>query len=228
MRKRVVITEAEVLRAWRAGQSTIEAPGAIVTPLARDAALEKGISIAADGDTSSSAPSASGRPRSDPGPARSVSGERIAVGSDHGGFKLKSALIPWLESRGWTVADVGTDSEESCDYPDFAYAVARTVESGRARFGLMIDGAGPGSTVVCNKVPGIRAAAATNEFLARNARAHNDCNVLVLGARVTSVEASRRIVRAFLATDFEGGRHARRVEKIHDLERRFSPDRSRG
>src|SRR5690606_14888864 len=119
--------------------------------------------------------------------------QSIVIGSDHGGLALKRELEPMLRSLGWSVTDVGTNSEASCDYPDFAYAVARAVASGVGSFGLMIDGAGPGSAIVCNKVPGIRAVAAASEFVAWNARAHNDSNVLTLGSRVTGIEVCKRI-----------------------------------
>ena len=146
----------------------------------------------------------------------------VAIGSDHGGFDLKKDLIPFIVELGWRTRDVGTDSERSCDYPDFAYAVARLVTSGEAAFGIMIDGAGIGSAVACNKVPGARAACAYNEFTARNSRAHNNANILTLGSRTLGIEVCKSVVRAFLSTDFEGGRHQNRVDKISDIERRFS------
>jgi len=211
MKKRVVITEARVLAAERAGQRLIECPDdALVTPLARDIARAKGIAF---GGPKVEAP---GQPAPLP--------QTVVVGSDHGGLALKRELEPLLRSLGWRVTDVGTNSEASCDYPDFAYAVARAVSGGVGSLGLMIDGAGPGSAIVCNKVPGIRAVAAASEFVAWNARAHNDCNVLTLGSRVTGTEVCKRIVKVFLETPFEGGRHAARVAKISDVERHFARD----
>jgi ribose 5-phosphate isomerase B len=205
MSRRTLIRETDVLAAARAGSDTLVVPPeAVVTPLARDTARERGIRLVAPEP---------GSGRQD-APAPQV----IAVGSDHGGFALKSELIPLLRELGWAVADVGTGSTAPCDYPDFAYAVARQVADGSAAFGLMIDGAGIGSAIVCNKVPGVRAAAAYNEFTAWNARAHNDANVLTLGSRSLGVEVCRSLVRVFLSTTFEGGRHAARVRKIDDVD----------
>lgn len=212
MKKRAVITEATVLAAVRSGQKLIECPeGALITPLARDIAREAGIEL---GKASKSVVTseAAQLPRT------------LVIGSDHGGLALKRELEPGLRSAGWVITDVGTNSEASCDYPDFAYAVARAVSKGVGSFGLMIDGAGPGSAIVCNKVPGIRAVAAASEFVAWNARAHNDCNVLTLGSRVTGTEVCKRIVKVFLETQFEGGRHAARVAKVTDVEQFFSRD----
>ena len=135
---------------------------------------------------------------------------------------MKSDLISFLQEKGRIVLDLGTDSTKSCDYQDFAYAVSRTVVEGKAGIGIMIDGVGVGSSMVCNKVPGIRAACAYNEFAAWNARAHNNANILTLGSRSMGIEVVKRIVTTFLETDFEGGRHAKRVQKITDVESRFS------
>ena len=148
-------------------------------------------------------------------------GKVVAFGSDHGGFQLKQILKSYAESLGYKVIDVGTDSEQPCDYPDFAYAVARAVSLGNAWRGVMIDGAGIGSCVVANKVPGIRAACCHSEFVARNAREHNDTNVLTLGSRVTGTEVCKEILRIWLETWFAGGRHKHRVDKVGELERRF-------
>ena len=123
-------------------------------------------------------------------------------------------MATFARELGWKVVDVGTSSEKSCDYPDFALKVATTVASGKAQVGLMIDGAGIGSAMVCNKVPGIRAACAYNEFTAWNARAHNDANVLTLGSRTLGIEVCKAIVRVFLTEAFHGGRHLARVRKI--------------
>ncbi|MGB3544583.1 ribose 5-phosphate isomerase B, partial [Rubrivirga sp.] len=147
----------------------------------------------------------------------------LAVGCDHAGFDFKDALAEHARSLGWTVTDLGTTSTESVDYPDFAYAVARSVHLGRVEVGLMIDGVGVGSAMVANKVPGVRAAPCPNTFAAFNARAHNDANVLTLGSRTMGIEVCKRVLEEFLATDFEGGRHARRVDKITDVEARFLP-----
>jgi len=144
---------------------------------------------------------------------------RLAVGSDHGGFELKQQLIPHLVSLGHKVHDCGTHSKEAVDYPTFAAAVAREVASGRCDLGIMIDGAGIGSCMVLNRIAGIRAALCHNAFTVVNSRAHNDANVLVLGSNVVHQGEAARLARLWLRTPFEGGRHARRVEKINALDR---------
>jgi RpiB/LacA/LacB family sugar-phosphate isomerase len=139
---------------------------------------------------------------------------RIALGADHGGFELKQALRQHLEGKGLAVTDYGTDSSESTDYPDFAEAVARGVAGHRQDVGILVCTTGIGMSIAANKVPGIRAALVWNADLAVVARRHNDANVLCLGGRGTSAEEARRMVDAFLATPFEGGRHERRLHKI--------------
>lgn len=145
---------------------------------------------------------------------------RIALGSDHGGFELKRRLLRTIgEELPHTVIDCGCPSEEAVDYPDVAVAVGRTLQQGRADLGIMIDAAGVGSTMVLNRLAGIRAALCHDAYTAVNSRAHNDANVLVLGARVLHPGEAYRLVRLWLAASFEGGRHARRVEKIKALDR---------
>ena len=143
------------------------------------------------------------------GPAR-----RIALGADHGGFDLKARLRTYLEGLGYPVEDLGTHSKEACDYPDFARAVAQAVASGRCHAGVMIDGAGIGSSMVCNKVRGVRAAFCHDLKTILNSRQHNDANVLTLGASANPPETVQELVRTWLETPFEGGRHQRRVDKI--------------
>lgn len=146
----------------------------------------------------------------------------IAVGSDHGGFPLKERIGFKLREAGWDVVDCGTDSHESVDYPDFALAVARKVSSGECQWGIMIDGAGIGSAMVANKVPGVRASLCYDISSARNAREHNHANVLTLGAGLVGDALAWQIVTEWLATDWAGGRHARRVAKIDSLDRQYS------
>ena len=138
----------------------------------------------------------------------------IAVGADHGGYALKERIKPMLEELGWHPLDLGTHSKDSVDYPDFAYPVAHAVTRGQARFGIMIDGSGVASSMCANRVPGIRAAACANRAQAVSARSHNDAQVLTLGTSVADESTNLDVVRAFLETPFEGGRHIRRVEKI--------------
>lgn len=143
----------------------------------------------------------------------------IAVGADHAGFPLKESLVPFLEEElGWTVIDHGTRSEEPVDYPDLALAVARSVARGEASRGLVVDGAGIGSSIAANKVRGVRAALCHDARTARNGREHNDANVLVLGSGSVGRGLARQILRIFLATPFAGGRHERRVKKIMAIE----------
>ena len=142
----------------------------------------------------------------------------VALGADHGGFPLKEQLKVLLAELGYDVLDLGTSSTEAVDYPDFAVAVARAVAGGCAWRGIMIDGAGIGSSMAANKVAGVRAALCYDLTTAQNAREHNDANVLTLGGTLIGTRLAVDIVRTFLATDFGGGRHARRVDKINSLD----------
>ena len=131
---------------------------------------------------------------------------------------MKEALKPYIESMGFKAVDLGTYSEEACDYPDFAYAVARMVSLKQASRGIMIDAIGVASAMVANKVKGIRAACCVNEFSAQSSREHNDANVLTLGGRMLGTELAKSIVKAWLETGFGGGRHKKRVDKITEIE----------
>src|ERR1700752_2341667 len=144
---------------------------------------------------------------------------RIALASDHAGYAEKERLKTVLEALGVEFDDLGTVSEESVDYPDYARAVAEQVADGRVEQGLLVCGSGTGMAITANKVPGVRAAVAWSEEIARLARQHNDANVLAIGARTTPPAEIPNIVRAWFTTEFEGGRHASRVEKIDDIER---------
>lgn len=146
---------------------------------------------------------------------------RIAFGSDHAGFELKQHLIARLGSQGHDILDHGTDSTESVDYPIFCAAAARSVRDGDADVAIIMGGSGQGEQLAANKVRGIRAALCNCLYTARMARAHNDANVLSIGARVVGLGLAEEIVDMFLATEFEGGRHARRVQQITDLEADF-------
>jgi ribose 5-phosphate isomerase B len=145
----------------------------------------------------------------------------VAIGSDHGGFELKEALKPELKALGFEVNDLGTYSKEAVDYPDFAHAVAQVVGTGKAWRGIMIDGAGIGSCIVANKVPGVRAGMAYDYSSAFNSREHNDTNVLTLGAGLIGVNLARQIVKTWLTTEFAGGRHTARVDKIKSVEKKY-------
>jgi ribose 5-phosphate isomerase B len=145
---------------------------------------------------------------------------RIAIGSDHAGFELKESIEQLITGLGYEVEDLGADNGDSVDYPDFARAVGDAVTSGRAQQGVLVCGTGIGMSIAANKVPGVRAALVWNEETARLSREHNDANILVLGARVTPADVIPGIVEAFLRTDFAGGRHKNRVDKIAELEAR--------
>ena len=146
---------------------------------------------------------------------------RIAIGSDHAGYELKSHFIDLLAGQGHEVIDLGTDSTESVDYVPFCAAVARTVRDGAADFGIVLGGSGQGEQLAANKVRGVRAGLCNDLYTARMARAHNDANVLAMGARVVGVGLAEEIVALFLGTPFEGGRHARRVDLLTALEAEF-------
>jgi ribose 5-phosphate isomerase B len=140
--------------------------------------------------------------------------ETVAVGADHAGFALKNKLKEELVQKGYSVVDVGTNSGDSVDYPDFAAAVAKAVVGGQASRGLLVCGSGIGMSMAANRHPGVRAAVVSCGEAAHLARAHNDANVLCLGARLTTEHVARHCLEVFLATGFDGGRHARRIGKM--------------
>jgi ribose 5-phosphate isomerase B len=144
---------------------------------------------------------------------------RLAIGADHAGFATKELIKKYLTEAGYNVDDVGTRSEESVDYPDFAREVAERVAAGKSDLGVLVCGTGIGMSMAANKVPGIRAAVAHDVMTAHLAREHNDANVLTLGGRVVDGQTALAIVREFLNTEFAGGRHQRRVNKISELDK---------
>jgi ribose 5-phosphate isomerase B len=170
----------------------------------------------------------SDRPGPDPAPPTPAGADegvpkaKIAVGSDHGGYPLKERLAFKLRETGYEIVDCGTDSHDAVDYPDFAHAVAREVSSGSCRYGIVVDGAGIGSAMVANKVPGVRAALCYDLSSARNSREHNHANVLTLGAGLIGEALAWQIVEEWLSVEWGGGRHARRVAKIDEVERQYS------
>lgn len=210
---------AERTRALLARQFGVATPPTPARPAAPDASAGPPRACAA----AASSPSPRPAPASAPAPAapRLAPGadRRIAIGADHGGFALKQQLVELLRELAWEPVDVGTHDGGAVDYPDFAVKVARTVARGEAWRGIMIDGAGIGSAMAANKIPGVRAATVHNEATAVNSREHNDANVLVLGSGQVNRGLARRLVRLWLATDFAGGRHQKRVDKIIALDR---------
>lgn len=144
---------------------------------------------------------------------------KLAIGSDHGGVHLKEHIKKYLQDKGYEIEDFGTHGEESVDYPDFAAAVARAVAAGECERGILICGTGIGISIAANKIHGIRAALCGDAFSARMCREHNDANILCMGERVLGVGLAETIVDTYLSAAFQGGRHARRVQKIMDLEK---------
>ncbi|MEE2713867.1 MAG: RpiB/LacA/LacB family sugar-phosphate isomerase [Planctomycetota bacterium] len=191
------VSEREVMDARAAG-TLIVAPGAIVTPLARDAAASYGVTFVEPGNGESDSP------------RKPV----VALGADHGGVVLKDGLKAYLEREGWPALDLGTHGEEPVDYPDFAHKVAGAVARGEATFGIVVDGVGVGSCMAANRHAGVRAALGAGILEVTNAREHNDANVLCLGGRTMGDLQARAMVTVFLMTEHAGGRHARRVRKI--------------
>jgi ribose 5-phosphate isomerase B len=198
-----VITEDDV-RGLDPGAVLRIAEGARLTPLAADIVRERKIEIV--------------RRSSRRG---STATKMVAVGADHGGFKMKQDLKAFLTDSGHRVHDFGTDSEDAVDYPDYAHAVARAVADGTADVGIVIDGAGIGSAMTANKVPGVRAAACYSVELARNSREHNGANVLTLGSKTVNTAQMREIVGAWLGTEIKEDRHKKRVAKIEAIERQY-------
>lgn len=196
------------------------ASGALITPLARQVAMERGVKLIEASGPGLEVRETAGRAALPEG-SSPPEPRTVALGADHGGVELKQTLKDTVRSLGYVAIDCGTSGTESVDYPDFALAVAELVARGRAWRGILVDGAGIGSCIAANKVPGVRAALCYDEATAVNSRAHNDANVLTLGAGMIGRDLARAIVRTWLATQAEGGRHARRVGKIMDIERRF-------
>jgi ribose 5-phosphate isomerase B len=200
---KTVITEADVHGLERGARLRI-AEGARLTPLAADIVREQGIELVRR-------PSRRGSRES----------KSIAVGADHGGYPLKEELKTYLAELGQRVRDFGTNSTDAVDYPDFAHAVARAVADGECDLGIIIDGAGVGSCMTANKVPGVRAAACYSVRVAVNSREHNDANVLTLGSGTITSAEMREIVGAWLATEIKEERHRKRVAKIEAVERQY-------
>jgi ribose 5-phosphate isomerase B len=197
-----VITEAD-LRGIPEGKKLIIREDALLTPAAQDLIRERKLDVQMR--------------------RRRVSAGRkmIAIGADHGGYEMKEKVKALLEELGYRHRDFGTHSEDAVDYPDFAHAVARAVADGKCDLGIIVDGAGIGSCMTANKVPGVRAALCYDEATARNSREHNYANVLTLGGRMIDRERMRRIVQTWLETPEGEARHGKRVDKIMAIERQY-------
>ena len=146
---------------------------------------------------------------------------KIAVACDHGGLNLKNEVIKYLKDNGYEYVDFGTNTTESCDYPDFALPAAEAVATGKCDKGVIVCSTGIGVSIVANKVPGVRCAHCHDSYCAEFTRRHNDANVLALGEKVVGVGYALKIVETFLTTEFEGGRHKRRVDKITEIEKKY-------
>jgi ribose 5-phosphate isomerase B len=208
MKKFEIITETDA-RVLTRGETVELARGGHITPLAADTLKERRVTVVRDGQLS--VDEASLVPRADI--------RTVAIASDHGGVKLRQALVTFLRGRGLAVHDLGTDGQEAVDYPDIAASVARVVARGEADAGIVIDGAGIGSAIAANKIDGIRAVMATTETIARYSREHNGANVLTLGATLVTADEARVIVTTFLTTPMREARYIRRLAKIRNLER---------
>jgi ribose 5-phosphate isomerase B len=212
-----LISERTVIDSAKKGEKTFTVDAeTIITDTAHDRAKQLGIRFVRAGQATPEATSTIGA-------SIMLQGKQqvIAIGSDHGGFPLKQSLKSFLDQSGYKIIDLGTFSEEACDYPDYAYAVARMVSIGDASKGIMIDAVGNASAIVANKIKRIRAACCYNEFSARSSREHNDANILTLGGRVIGAELAKSIVQTWLGTSFAGGRHQVRIDKIIDIEDRI-------
>ena len=199
---RLLLTEADIRRA-RGGVLRVDSEF-LLTPTAQDLALKLGVRVEV----------------ARPGESLTHGKTVVAVAADHGGFEMKEQLKAHLETLGFLVLDFGTRSKEAVDYPDFAHAAAQAVAEGAAERAIIVDGAGIGSCMVANKVPGVRAAKCDSMADIENSRKHNDANVLTLGARLDR-SLAKEMCAAWLALEFEGGRHARRVEKIAAIDARY-------
>jgi ribose 5-phosphate isomerase B len=215
--KRLLVTEKDVEAVPTGGKMRFP-PEAIVTPRAREVAMERKVSLSPEPGPSTTLRTG---PVNTPSRASSSGSKVIALGADHGGFAMKETLKAYLQELGYAIKDCGTFGSESVDYPDFAYAVAKLVSEGQAWRGIMIDGAGIGSCMAANKVPGVRASMCYDLSTAVNAREHNDANVLTLGGHLIAEGLAKKIVKTWLETKFAGGRHERRVNKIIGIEKRF-------
>jgi ribose 5-phosphate isomerase B len=207
MKRYDIITEADA-RGFEIGSAVALAPGGHITPLALDTLRARKVMVmrdVIDAELASLAPPADIR--------------RVALGSDHSGLALKAALRDDLRGRGIAVDDIGTHTSEAVDYPDIAAQVARLVARGEVDAGIVIDGAGLGSTIAANKVDGVRAAMCTDQTLARYAREHNGANVLALGAALIPIDVAKTIVHTFLSTPMREARYIRRLAKVRNLER---------
>lgn len=206
-----IITEQNIIELIKKGTNTITLPkDSLLTPLAKDRINSSKIQIVFENENSENV--ISHQPKEN---------LVIAVGSDHTGFELKELLKVEIEKANHKFVDVGTDSKQSCDYPDYAVEVGKLVALRKVDFGIMIDATGIPSAITANKIPGIRAATCYNEFSAKSAREHNNANLLVIGAKAIGEETAKSIFYTWLKSNFLGERHQKRLDKITLLENKF-------
>lgn len=207
-----VITERDITDLINQGRKVLSiGNNDIITPLALDAIRDNGLSVEKEQSNDNNNTNVSSIKE----------WKTIAIGSDHTGLTIKSILIDVLTKKGYEIIDCGTYNSDSCDFPDFAIEVGQRVAIKEVHSGILVDATGIPSAITANKFPGIRAATCYNEFSAKSARSHNNANIIVLGAKTLGEETIKSIVEVWLSTEFEGGRHQRRLDKISELEKHF-------
>ncbi len=207
-----LITEEIILNLYKSGKTVLFVTGnEIFTPSALDKIRELNFTLEKENSGRNENAKKSELTRS-----REI--KKIGIGSDHTGFTVKKEIINFLSESGYEVTDYGTYDEKSCDYPDFALTVAKNVVLNEVDAGIILDATGIPSAITANKLPGVRAATCYNEFSAKSSREHNNANVLVLGAKTLGIETIKSILHVWLNTDFLGGRHQRRLDKIRTIE----------
>ncbi len=212
MAKKRLIIEQDILKLVINGTKKFELEGnELFTPAAKDKIREAKITLVKKEKSVNSEIKTCSRPFSE--------FKKIAVGCDHTGFKTKKIIINFLSEKGYEIQDVGTNNEESCDYPDFAIEVGKLVQTKKVSSGILFDATGIPSAITANKLKGIRAATCYNEFTAQSAREHNNANIIVLGAKTLGEETIKSILNVWLKSKFLGDRHQRRLDKISRLEK---------
>ena len=215
--KRKLITENDIVTLVRKGVNVLHVDkNTIITPAARDKINDLKIAVIIDEENKEREVQ-----RNQIEAGMKSLGRRVALASDHTGFSVKEEIKQFLKELEYEIVDVGTHSPDSCDYPDFAFAAAKKTALREVDFAIIFDATGIPSAITANKVPGIRAATCYNEFSARSAREHNNANALVLGAKTLGIETIKSIIQTFLAADFLGERHQRRLDKITEIEKHF-------
>ena len=222
MKNKKLITESDVVSLIKEGKNLLYIDSnTLITPAARDKINERKIKIAVN-----EVPVKQGTPKNIPRNSNLQnqvnSNLKIVLASDHTGYAVKESIKKFLPELGqFTISDAGTNSEESCDYPDFAFEAAKKVALHEADFGIIFDATGIPSAITANKVPGIRAATCYNEFSAKSAREHNNANIIVLGAKSLGIETIKSILKIWFSSGFLGDRHQRRLDKISEIEKHF-------